>query len=112
VKWKKQDEVHCIVTNYHVFREMKEHGDGMVAVFHHENTEKESFELSLVPVMLLAHSKEEVCTTSILVYYHLSVARVLGHADSTLTSWVTSLPQGIPPPLFVSNRQNMSSRSV
>ena len=60
VKLKKHDKlfnVHCIMTNYHVFLEMKKRGDGMVAVFHHESTEKESNEFALEPFVLFAHSK-------------------------------------------------------
>ncbi len=63
VKLKKKDEildVHCIMTNYHVFLQNIQYGEDMVAVFHHEGTEKEPFELPLVPFNLLAHS--EVCT--------------------------------------------------
>jgi hypothetical protein len=50
------------MTNYHVFLETKKRDDNMVAVFHHESTEKEAFELPLVPFELHAQSKGEVCT--------------------------------------------------
>ncbi len=63
MKLEKQDEildVHCIMTNYDVFHKKKEGGYDMVAVFHRQGTEKEDFELPLVPFRILAHS--EVCT--------------------------------------------------
>ena len=51
--------------NYHVFCQMKQHDDHVVAVFHHDGTEKEPCEIRLVPFALLARSKEEVCITFI-----------------------------------------------
>ncbi len=70
MKIKKQGEildVRCIMTNYHQFLESKELGNetDVVAVFHHEGTEKEAFELPLVPLNILAHN--EVCTKYSLV---------------------------------------------
>jgi hypothetical protein len=50
------------MTNYHVFLEKEKRGGDMIAVFHHESTEKEAFELPLVPFKLHAKSKGEVCT--------------------------------------------------
>jgi hypothetical protein len=52
--------VGCIMTNYHVYAEMEESGDGMTAIFNHESTEKEAFEVPLVPFKLIARSKPEV----------------------------------------------------
>ncbi len=60
VKLEKKDEIldfRCIMTNYHIFLETKQCCDDMVAVFHHEGTDKEAFELPLVPFKLLAHNK-------------------------------------------------------
>ena len=70
MKIKKQDEildVRCIMTNYHQFLESKELGNetDVVAVFHHEGTEKEAFELPLVAFRILAQN--EVCTKHSLV---------------------------------------------
>ncbi len=56
----KELDIHCIMTNYHVYLEMNKRGDDMVAVFHHESTEKEPFELPLVPFKLHAQNKVEV----------------------------------------------------
>ena len=43
----------CILTTYDdIFLEMDEHGDGMVAVFHHEIDGKEAFELPVVSFKL------------------------------------------------------------
>ena len=41
---------------------MKRDSNDMVAVFHQESDEKEVFELPLVPFILLAHSRTEVCS--------------------------------------------------
>ncbi len=67
VKFKKKDEildVRCIMTNYHDFLESNEWPWGsetdIVAVFHREGTEKETFEIPLVPFIILAQNR--VCT--------------------------------------------------
>ncbi|XP_028405336.1 uncharacterized protein LOC114527833 isoform X2 [Dendronephthya gigantea] len=52
----KKEEIHCIMTNFHVFQKKQENSDDMVAVFHHESTESESLELLLVPFRLFASS--------------------------------------------------------
>ena len=57
----KVNDVHCIMTNHHVYLEMIRRGDNMVAIFHYEDSEKKSFELPLVPFKLLARSSGEVC---------------------------------------------------
>ena len=44
------------MTNYNDFLKKKERGDDMVAVFHHEGTEKEAFEVPFKPLVLLGHS--------------------------------------------------------
>ena len=62
----KKDEVlnaYCIMTNYHVFVEKEKSGAQMVAMFHHDSTEKESFELLLEPFRLVASSRKEVWTS-------------------------------------------------
>ena len=55
------------MTNYHHYLESKELCDetDVVAVFHHEGTEKEAFELPLVPFRIL--TQNEVCTKYSLV---------------------------------------------
>ena len=70
MKLKKQDEildVRCIMTNYSRLLHSKYLylKTGVVAVFRHEGTEKEAFELPLVPFIILAHNK--VCTKYSLV---------------------------------------------
>ncbi len=71
MKLKKQHEilaVRCIMTNYNNhFLETKELGNetDVVAVFHHQGTEKEAFELPLAPFRILAQN--EVCTKYSLV---------------------------------------------
>ena len=50
-------EIHCIMTNFHVFQKKQENSDDMVAVFNHETTEIESLELLLVPFKLFASNK-------------------------------------------------------
>ena len=54
----KEKIIGCIMTNYHVYCEMKKSNDGMAAVFCYEKTEKDAFELPLVPFKLLAQSKD------------------------------------------------------
>ena len=55
-------DCHCIITTYDdIFLEMKRDSNDMVAVFYQESDEKEVFELPLVPFILLAHSRTEVC---------------------------------------------------
>lgn len=49
-------DVHAIMTNYHVYLEMKQHDTDMVAVFHYEDAGKRSSEISLAPVELFARS--------------------------------------------------------
>ena len=64
LKVKKQGsilDVRCIITNYHGFLKKKKLADDMVAVFHQERTDKQAFELQLVPFKFLAYSK--VCTS-------------------------------------------------
>ncbi len=53
-------DVRCIITSYHGFLKKKKWADDMVAVFHQEGTDKQAFELQLVPFKFLAYS--EVCT--------------------------------------------------
>ncbi|XP_028405339.1 uncharacterized protein LOC114527834 [Dendronephthya gigantea] len=50
----KGKEIHCIMTNFHVFQKKQENSDDMVAVFNHESTEREPLELPLVPFTLFA----------------------------------------------------------
>ena len=71
VKFNKKNEVvdaYCIMTNHHVYLAQKNTGAGMVAVFHHDSTEKESYEILLEPFKIFAHSKGEVCLN---VHQHL-----------------------------------------
>lgn len=61
-------DAYCIMTNYHVFLAKENTGVEMVAVFHHDSIEKQSFQLLLEPFKLIAHSKGEVCLN---VHQHL-----------------------------------------
>ena len=55
-------DMNCIFTIFDdIFLEVDEHGNDMVAVFHHESDKKDAFELPLVPFKLLAHGKRGVC---------------------------------------------------
>ena len=51
------------MTNYHVFDEKEKSGAQMVAMFHHDSTEKKPFEILLEPLQLVARSKKEVWTS-------------------------------------------------
>ena len=54
---KKVLDVHAIMTNYHVYLEMKQYDTDMVAVFHYEDAGKSSSEIPLAPLKLFAHSE-------------------------------------------------------
>ena len=60
VKLKKQNkvlDVHAIMTNYHVYLEMKHHDTDMVAAFHYKVAGKRNSEIPLEPLKLFAHSE-------------------------------------------------------
>ena len=63
----KEKYIGCIMTNYHVYFEMKKSNDGMVAVFYYE-MQKDAFELPLVPFKLLAQSKVELFQLTVTVH--------------------------------------------